>query len=81
MALIQCPECAREVSDRAVSCPPGGLPVAKEVCTIFAADMEVGPFLPKVVFCIDLSYGYFIFIGIRDIIFLLLLLETFLWIN
>lgn len=53
MALIQCPECAREVSDRAVSCPQCGFPVAKEVGTILPEEMEVGPCLPKVVDCLD----------------------------
>ena len=28
MALIQCPECANEVSDQAVSCPKCGFPIA-----------------------------------------------------
>ena len=28
MALIQCPECAHEVSDQAVSCPNCGFPIA-----------------------------------------------------
>ena len=28
MALIPCPECAREVSDRAIACPGCGHPIA-----------------------------------------------------
>jgi len=28
MALMQCPECAREVSDKAIACPGCGFPVA-----------------------------------------------------
>lgn len=30
MALIKCPECGREVSDRAGSCPVCGYPIAEE---------------------------------------------------
>ena len=30
MALIQCPECSREVSERAVACPDCGFPIAAE---------------------------------------------------
>lgn len=30
MALIKCPECGRDVSDRAVSCPVCGYPIASE---------------------------------------------------
>lgn len=28
MALIQCPECAREISDKAIACPGCGYPIA-----------------------------------------------------
>ena len=28
MALIECPECNKEVSDRAISCPHCGFPIA-----------------------------------------------------
>ena len=31
MALIKCPECGKEVSDRAISCPNCGCPITKEV--------------------------------------------------
>lgn len=30
MALIKCPECGKEVSDRAVSCPVCGYPIAEQ---------------------------------------------------
>lgn len=29
MALIKCPECGKEISDKAVSCPNCGVPIAK----------------------------------------------------
>ena len=34
MGLINCPECSREVSDRAVSCPQCGLPITAENVTL-----------------------------------------------
>lgn len=45
MALIQCPECSREVSDRAVACPDCGFPIAAEFdqgqeSTALVADKE-----------------------------------------
>ena len=30
MALIKCPECGKEISDKAVSCPHCGFPISKE---------------------------------------------------
>ncbi len=30
MALIRCPECGREISDKAVSCPGCGYPLAEQ---------------------------------------------------
>lgn len=32
MALIKCPECGKEISDKAKSCPNCGAPVAKKFC-------------------------------------------------
>ena len=34
MGLINCPECSREVSDRAVSCPQCGSPITAENVTL-----------------------------------------------
>ena len=34
MALIQCPECKKNISDRAASCPDCGCPLAQPVQTI-----------------------------------------------
>lgn len=34
MALIQCPECGKEISDKAVACPHCGLPLTKEVASV-----------------------------------------------
>ncbi|MFW5669556.1 MAG: zinc ribbon domain-containing protein, partial [Acetivibrio ethanolgignens] len=31
MALINCPECGKEISDKAVSCPNCGVPIAKPI--------------------------------------------------
>lgn len=31
MALIKCPECGREISDRAANCPGCGFPIAEEI--------------------------------------------------
>jgi uncharacterized OB-fold protein len=33
MALVKCPECSSEVSDKAESCPKCGFPLAKEEAT------------------------------------------------
>ena len=30
MALIKCPECGKEISDKAISCPNCGLPLRRE---------------------------------------------------
>ena len=35
--LVSCPECAREVSDRAVACPTCGFPIAAELAAATAA--------------------------------------------
>lgn len=34
MAMIQCPECGREISDKASTCPGCGAPVQKPGCTV-----------------------------------------------
>ena len=31
MALFKCPECGRQISNKAVSCPGCGYPISKEV--------------------------------------------------
>ncbi len=36
MALIQCPDCGREVSSRAISCPHCGCPIAAEAAVVSA---------------------------------------------
>ena len=43
MALISCPECEREISDKAEACPQCGFPIAK----------ELAPRLPETVDCLD----------------------------
>ena len=43
MALINCPECSREISDKADACPHCGYPVAKNTT----------PYLPETVQCLD----------------------------
>lgn len=48
MALIKCPECGREISDRAVSCPNCGFPLS-ESATV--AEREKTGFEEKKVFC------------------------------
>lgn len=41
MALINCPECGKEISDRATSCPNCGYPmVAKNHCIINGIDVD-----------------------------------------
>lgn len=54
MALIQCPECSKEISDKAVSCPNCGLPInnlnttntafkqEELICPEFPSDMSIG---------------------------------------
>lgn len=44
MALIKCPECAREISDKAVACPQCGFPIAK---------LSELASLPETVNCLD----------------------------
>jgi len=48
MALINCPECSKEISDKAISCPNCGLPLNQSnnesslVCPEFPADLSIG---------------------------------------
>lgn len=54
MALISCPECAREVSDKAASCPGCGYPISNNqsatpasvnddpICPVFPSDLSIG---------------------------------------
>ena len=42
MALIKCPECGREVSDKAASCPQCGYPISK-LASGTAASTQVSP--------------------------------------
>lgn len=38
--LVSCPECAREVSERAVACPGCGFPIAAELAAATAASVR-----------------------------------------
>ncbi|MDR1165460.1 MAG: zinc-ribbon domain-containing protein [Deltaproteobacteria bacterium] len=40
MALIQCPECGKEISDKAVACPGCGNPIASETRSGLLSDGE-----------------------------------------
>lgn len=42
MALIKCPECGREVSDKALSCPNCGYPITQDLLE-WAMDFETSP--------------------------------------
>lgn len=47
MALINCPECNKEISDRAEACPQCGFPIAKKneiklECPAFSDDLSLG---------------------------------------
>ena len=42
MALIKCPECGREISDRALSCPNCGYPISQDLLE-WAMDFETSP--------------------------------------
>lgn len=42
MALIKCPECGREVSDKALSCPNCGYPISQDPLE-WAMDFETYP--------------------------------------
>lgn len=42
MALIKCPECGREVSDKALSCPNCGYPISQDLLE-WAMDFETSP--------------------------------------
>lgn len=50
MALINCPECNREISDKAQSCPQCGCPIAKR-------DPETKPALPAMIWDGE-GYGF-----------------------
>lgn len=48
MALIKCPECGREISDKAVSCPKCGCPIEEEMLDInYAFKNSQNDFVPK----------------------------------
>ena len=38
MALIKCPECGKEISDKAAACPHCGLPLSKEIAHVQTED-------------------------------------------
>ena len=41
MALIKCPECGKEVSDKAIACPNWGCPITqKNHCVINGVDVD-----------------------------------------
>lgn len=48
MALIKCPECGKEISDKAVSCPNCGNPIAQvpPPMTPLSAPMQPAPVAP-----------------------------------
>lgn len=53
MALIKCPECSAEISDKAISCPHCGFPIDKQILAIDKAKINIEPpSLPD-----DLSIG------------------------
>jgi len=61
MALIQCPECKKEISDRAETCPSCGCPLAKK-----AASEKIMPPLPQSVAVVTTtkSRGIYIILGL-----------------
>lgn len=65
MALIKCPECGREVSDKAVSCPQCGYPIAsmavqetpKKPVTFWRKRKSYGSAIHAVVYIDDVRVG------------------------
>lgn len=57
MALISCPECATQVSDKAVSCPSCGCPISKQIETPYTS------VAPRAV-TVSKSRGVYIILGI-----------------
>ena len=46
MALINCPECGKEISDKAISCPNCGVPLSKEISQLEKKNEEQQEILP-----------------------------------
>lgn len=46
MALINCPECGKEISDKAISCPNCGVPLSKEISLLEKKNEEQMEILP-----------------------------------
>ena len=46
MALINCPECGKEISDKAISCPNCGVPPSKEISQLEKKNEEQMEILP-----------------------------------
>lgn len=46
MALINCPECGKEISDKAISCPNCGVPLSKEISQLEKKNEEQMEILP-----------------------------------
>ncbi len=70
MALIKCPECGKEISDQAISCPNCGSPMKKEKPEVVAFQQNsnmvntVAPKKKKGHGCLITVLAVFIFIGI-----------------
>jgi hypothetical protein len=52
MALINCPECGKEISDKAISCPNCGMPLSKEISQLeqkneVQVELLPFPYLPE----------------------------------
>ena len=52
MALIKCPECQKEISEKAKSCPNCGFPINTSICILNGKECDLS-------FLLDENYDYF----------------------
>lgn len=57
MALINCPECGKEISDKAISCPNCGVPLLKEISQLEQKNEEQLELLPFPNLPVNLDIG------------------------
>ena len=79
MALINCPECGRQISDQAKNCPDCGYPIKSEVIIIDERKDREAPAPPTVV--VESKEGCFLqTLNIGCIVFLVIIVLLFLFV-
>ncbi len=74
MALIKCPECGKEISDKASNCPNCGNPIAEKQNEATVQTPKVEVKAKEGCFLQTLNAGCMVIAGIIFIIFLIILL-------